>query len=93
MIFEPLERTTADFKVEDVIANASLAEKVSLLAGNITAVSSREFLTAKRLAPGLDFWHTTPLPRHGVPSIRQSDGPCESLYPSTRTQSLSGTRC
>lgn len=24
---------------------------------------------------GNDFWHTTPLPHHGIPSIRVSDGP------------------
>ncbi|KAI6762252.1 hypothetical protein HG531_002805 [Fusarium graminearum] len=27
------------------------------------------------LLAGMDFWHTTPLPHHGVPSIRVSDGP------------------
>ncbi|PVH74438.1 glycoside hydrolase family 3 protein [Cadophora sp. DSE1049] len=42
--------------VERIIRNASLREKVSLLAG-------------------LDFWHTTPLNRFDVPSIRCSDGP------------------
>ncbi|RKK76020.1 putative beta-glucosidase I [Fusarium oxysporum] len=27
------------------------------------------------LLAGKDFWHTTPLPHHGIPSIRLSDGP------------------
>ncbi|KAK0388796.1 hypothetical protein NLU13_5039 [Sarocladium strictum] len=27
------------------------------------------------LLAGKDFWHTTPLPRHGIPSIRVTDGP------------------
>ncbi|KAF5229919.1 hypothetical protein FAUST_10083 [Fusarium austroamericanum] len=27
------------------------------------------------LLAGKDFWHTTPLPNHGIPSIRVSDGP------------------
>ncbi|KAH7176837.1 glycoside hydrolase superfamily [Dactylonectria macrodidyma] len=46
----------SNFDVEDVLRNASIPEKVSLLAGK-------------------DFWHTTPLPRFNVPSIRLSDGP------------------
>ncbi|PCD22024.1 hypothetical protein AU210_015826 [Fusarium oxysporum f. sp. radicis-cucumerinum] len=27
------------------------------------------------LLTGLDYWHTRPLPKHGIPSIRLSDGP------------------
>lgn len=27
------------------------------------------------LLAGIDFWHTKPLPKHGVPSLRLSDGP------------------
>ncbi|KAM0323485.1 hypothetical protein ACHAQA_008765 [Verticillium albo-atrum] len=46
----------APFDVEKVLREASLSEKVSLLAGK-------------------DFWHTMPLERHGVPSVRLSDGP------------------
>ncbi|OBT39249.1 hypothetical protein VE00_10524 [Pseudogymnoascus sp. WSF 3629] len=44
------------FDVEDVIRNASIQEKISLLSGK-------------------DFWHTQPLERFNVPSIRTSDGP------------------
>ncbi|KAH6974980.1 glycoside hydrolase superfamily [Ilyonectria sp. MPI-CAGE-AT-0026] len=44
------------FDVEHVLRNATIGEKVSLLAGE-------------------DFWHTAPLPRFNVPSVRVSDGP------------------
>ncbi|KAH8652915.1 glycoside hydrolase superfamily [Ilyonectria robusta] len=44
------------FDVEHVLRNATIGEKVSLLAGE-------------------DFWHTVPLPRFNVPSVRVSDGP------------------
>ncbi|KAH2732912.1 hypothetical protein KXW77_003149 [Aspergillus fumigatus] len=45
-----------DFDIDYILKNASLLEKVSLLAG-------------------YDFWHTAPLPRFNVPSVRVSDGP------------------
>jgi beta-glucosidase len=40
-------------------------------------VSSLEAVSIARLTSltGKDFWHTTPLPNHGIPSIRLSDGP------------------
>ncbi|KAH6884285.1 glycosyl hydrolase family 3 N terminal domain-containing protein [Thelonectria olida] len=48
------------FDIEHVLRNASIVEKVSLLAESTA---------------GQDFWHTAPLPRFNVPSIRLSDGP------------------
>jgi beta-glucosidase len=64
--------------IEHVLSELSLNEKVSLLSG----LSSRPFqalsappapqLTRKI---GIDGWHTSGIPRLGVPSIRMSDGP------------------
>ncbi len=48
---QPLER-----RVEDLLSQLTLEEKVSLLAG-------------------ADMWHTVPIERLGVPSIKLSDGP------------------
>ncbi|TDZ40702.1 putative beta-glucosidase K [Colletotrichum trifolii] len=42
--------------VDRVLDEATLAEKISLLAGS-------------------DFWHSTPLPQHGVPAVKCTDGP------------------
>ncbi|CEN61029.1 hypothetical protein ASPCAL07698 [Aspergillus calidoustus] len=44
------------FDIEQILQDATIAEKISLLSG-------------------IDFWHTTPLPRCNVPSIRLGDGP------------------
>ncbi|KAK4541987.1 hypothetical protein LTR36_007187 [Oleoguttula mirabilis] len=46
----------ASIDVEKVLAELTLDEKISLLAGR-------------------DFWHTVPIPKHGIPSLRTSDGP------------------
>ncbi|POR39697.1 Beta-glucosidase, partial [Tolypocladium paradoxum] len=43
---------------------------------NVEAVLKSLSLSEKvDLLAGIDFWHTKALPRHGVPSLRMSDGP------------------
>ncbi|KAJ2967265.1 hypothetical protein NQ176_g9743 [Zarea fungicola] len=43
---------------------------------NVEEVIKKLTLTEKvELLSGIDFWHTKPMPKHGIPSIRMSDGP------------------
>jgi beta-glucosidase len=63
----------ADINVEEVLAELSLDEKITLTAGMIYPVSQPHALTL--LSTGRDFWHTNPIPRMGLPAIRFSDGP------------------
>ncbi|KAK3181529.1 beta-glucosidase [Lecanicillium sp. MT-2017a] len=43
---------------------------------NVEEVLKKLTLTEKvELLSGIDFWHTKALPKHGVPSLRMSDGP------------------
>ncbi|GAM40363.1 glycosyl hydrolase family 3 protein [Talaromyces pinophilus] len=68
-----------DFDIDYILENASSLEKISLLAGE-TKRRARVFeylLTEIHSSPrvGHDFWHTAPLPRFNVPSVRVSDGP------------------
>ncbi|MCJ1464598.1 hypothetical protein MMC07_003211 [Pseudocyphellaria aurata] len=55
----------AELDVERVLSDLTNDEKVALL--SVSRLTSE--------IKGIDFWHTTPIPRLGVPSIRTSDGP------------------
>ncbi|PQE19193.1 glycosyl hydrolase family 3 N terminal domain-containing protein [Rutstroemia sp. NJR-2017a BBW] len=58
--------------VEDVLSKLNNVEKVSLLAGLFPILLiGFEILTSI----GADWWHTTAIPNHKIPSIRVSDGP------------------
>jgi beta-glucosidase len=65
---------TATIDVEAVLKKLTNVEKVSLLAGQTSFPPIPTPYTADQI-PGRDWWHTVPLPQHGVPSIRVSDGP------------------
>ncbi|KAJ5151346.1 uncharacterized protein N7482_010598 [Penicillium canariense] len=58
--------------VEKAIEELTLGEKVALTAGN--SPSSPLDLFARNVQ-GRDFWHTAPIPRLNIPSLRMSDGP------------------
>lgn len=43
---------------------------------NVDQVLSKLSVAEKcDLLAGIDFWHTKPLHKHGIPSLRLSDGP------------------
>lgn len=69
-----IEQQMAGLNVEELIKQLTLEEKVALTAGtfevqNLVSRPAYDFLVGK------DFWHTTDVPRLGIPSIRLSDGP------------------
>ena len=67
-----------EFDVEEILQNASLSEKISLLSGMTGLTFEKSignFRVLIRNETGKDFWHTNPLPRFNIPSIRLSDGP------------------
>jgi beta-glucosidase len=63
----------ARIDVEKVIEELTLGEKVALTAG--TFAPSLLPLDPSLILPGRDFWHTAPILRLNIPSLRMSDGP------------------
>ena len=63
----------APIDVEKVIEELTLGEKVALTAGMF--LSSDLVDATILILPGRDFWHTAPIPRLNIPSLRMSDGP------------------
>ena len=63
------------FDVEEVIPQLNIDEKIALLSGIMTPPGSPWLVTSLIDGTGVDFWHTAPIPRLNIPSIRMSDGP------------------
>ncbi|KAJ5633361.1 hypothetical protein N7490_009700 [Penicillium lividum] len=63
--------------IEYVLSELSLNEKVSLLSGLSQKQPRLSRLKLPQLTrpAGIDGWHTSAIPRLGIPSIRMSDGP------------------
>lgn len=72
-----LSDTRADkLSVDELLSKLTVDEKVALLAGKSqTSHYDSTLHSGVNSWIGKDFWHTTPLPHHGIPSIRLSDGP------------------
>jgi beta-glucosidase len=77
----------APIDVEKTIEELTLGEKVALTAGKYLSLPAMKIdhlssavhpTIQKKTNPfflGRDFWHTTPIPRLNIPSLRMSDGP------------------
>ncbi|KAM5522692.1 glycosyl hydrolase family 3 N terminal domain-containing protein [Fusarium oxysporum f. sp. phaseoli] len=72
-----LSDTRADkLSVDELLSKLTVDEKVALLAGKSqTSQYDSTLHSGVNSWIGKDFWHTTPLPHHGISSIRLSDGP------------------
>lgn len=65
----------ANADIEELIKQLTLDEKVALLTGMSRNAQLHTMMEADSPWLGDDFWHTVPIPRLGIPSIRLSDGP------------------
>lgn len=66
----------ADIDVDAVLAKLSISEKVDLLSGTSPPPYPQpRNHPYPNPPPGIDMWHTHPLPAHSIPSIRVTDGP------------------
>jgi beta-glucosidase len=73
----PVKAAQATFDIDEVIREASTSEKVSLLSDTALNYTYDGWIDKFRLwlMTGYDSWHTVPLHRFNVPSVRVSDGP------------------
>jgi len=62
------------FDVEDILAKLTVDEKIALLSGIVVLCVPDEENAHKQFT-GIDFWHTAPVSRLNVKSIRLTDGP------------------
>lgn len=66
----------ADINVEELLKKLTLSDKVDLLSGKSFGLSMVSCgANEKPTLTGIDMWHTKAIPKHGIPSVRTSDGP------------------